>query len=71
MQPHGFKEKFKGAAISMTEMKCLEKRFDAIADRRLSEEHRAFLSELTFNEKGIPVHDGNVAGIDACYIFEK
>lgn len=70
-QQHGFKGEFKGAAISLTEMKSLEKRFDAIADRRLSEEHRNFLSELTFNEKGIPLFRGNVAGIDACYLLEK
>ena len=71
VQQHGFKGKFKGAAISLTEMKSLAKRFDAIMDRRLSEEHRDFLSELTFNDKGIPLYRGSVAGIDACYFFEK
>jgi ubiquinone/menaquinone biosynthesis C-methylase UbiE len=71
MQQHGFKGEFRGAAISLMEMKILEKRFDAIADRRLDEEHRDFLSELTFNEKGIPLYRGSVAGIDACYLFEK
>ena len=70
-QQHGFKGRFKGAAISMTEMKCLGARFDAISDRRLSVEHRDFLSELSFNEKGIPVYQGEVAGIDACYLLEK
>lgn len=71
VQQHGFKGEFKGAAISLTEMKCLEKRFDAIEDRRLGDEQRDFLSELTFNEKGIPLYRGDVAGIDACYLLRK
>ena len=71
VQEHGFVGKFNGAAISLTELKSLGRRFDAIADRRLDDEHRRFLSELTFNEKGIPLHNGHVAGIDACYVFEK
>ena len=52
-------------------MKYLEKRFDAMADRRLNEEHRDFLSRITFNNKGIPIYDNHVAGIDACYSFTK
>jgi len=68
---HRFQGTFEGAAISLTEMKYLEKRFDAMADRRLNEEHRDFLSRITFNNKGIPIYDNHVAGIDACYSFTK
>ena len=71
MRSHGFEGKLKGAAISKTEMKYIGKRLEATEDRRLAEEHRVFLSELTFNEKGIPLHNGVVAGIDACYQLEK
>ena len=71
MCDHGFEGTFKGAAISLRELKCLERRFDAIADRRLPAEHRQFLSALTFDEHGIPRYQGVVAGIDACYSFKK
>lgn len=67
----GFKGIFKGAAISITEMKHLENRFDAISDQRLSNEQRDFLSALTFNNKGVPLIQRDVAGIDACYLFRK
>jgi ubiquinone/menaquinone biosynthesis C-methylase UbiE len=68
---HGFSGIYKGAAISLTEMKCIERRFDAIQDRRLAIEHRDFLSTLTFDKHGIPIHGNSVAGIDACYLFRK
>jgi ubiquinone/menaquinone biosynthesis C-methylase UbiE len=71
MQKNGFKGTFTGSAVSLTEMKCLEKRYDAIKDRRLPSEHRDFLSALTFDKRGIPYYKGSVAGIDACYKFKK
>lgn len=71
MLGHGFEGTFKGAAISLTEMRCLDRRFDAIADRRLPDEHRDFLSNLTFDQYGSPLYKGEVAGIDACYTFRK
>jgi ubiquinone/menaquinone biosynthesis C-methylase UbiE len=71
MRCHGFEGTFKGAAIALAEMKILERRFDAIEDRRLPAEHRNFLSALTFDERGIPLYQGSVAGNDACYIFKK
>ena len=67
----GFDAKFLGAAISLNEMKMLPKRFTAIQTRTLANEHRDFLSQLTFNEKGIPLIKGEVAGIDACYKLTK
>lgn len=68
---HGFEGSFKGASISIDEMRWLGRRFDAIADRRLPAEHRNFLSALTFDEHGIPRYEGVVAGINACYSFKK
>jgi len=67
----GFDAKFLGAAISLNEMKMLPKRFTAMQTRTLADEHRDFLSQLTFNEKGIPLIKGEVAGIDACYRVTK
>lgn len=67
----GFEGHFCGAAISMTEMRILPERIDAINNRNLSREHRDFLSSLKFNEYGHPTYNGAVAGIDACYAFTK
>lgn len=63
----GFKCALKGCAISVFEMRLLPSRFDAVADRRLPAESRAFLYDLTFDDKGRPLHGGAVAGVDACY----
>lgn len=71
MRCHGFEGTFKGAAIAIAEMKILARRFDAIEDRRLAAEHRKFLSALKFDERGIPLYQGSVAGHDACYRFKK
>ncbi len=63
----GFRGSFLGAAISMHEMSLLATRYRAIQDRRLPEEHRAFLRELKFDEFGCPRYRGDVAGIDGVY----
>lgn len=56
-----------GISISTTEMKVLNKRWEAIEDKRLDAESREFLYHLTFDEKGLPLYDGRVAGINlAC-----
>ena len=47
----GFDAEFTGSALSMHEAKILPYRFDAIQDRRLPEECRRFLLELTFDER--------------------
>ncbi|MFK5920726.1 MAG: class I SAM-dependent methyltransferase [Verrucomicrobiota bacterium] len=67
----GFTGEFVGASISLTELRLLPRRFDAIGSRKLAKEHRDFLSELTFNSKGIPISQGAVAGIGGCYKFIK
>jgi hypothetical protein len=36
----------------------------------LPSESRKFLYELTFNERGIPLYRGEVAGVDACFKLE-
>jgi ubiquinone/menaquinone biosynthesis C-methylase UbiE len=71
VEKFGFRGEFTGASGSMTEMRVLNRRFDAISDIRLDEEHRNFLSDLSFNDQGMPIYNGNIAGINACYKFYK
>ncbi len=63
----GFRCRFLGAAISVHEMKMLEHRFAAIEHPRLAAEHRKFLLGLTFDNRGLPWHEGHIAGVDGCY----
>ena len=52
-------------------MQYLPNRIDALKCRKLPKEHREFLSELTFNNRGIPLYKDDVAGINACFRFTK
>jgi SAM-dependent methyltransferase len=56
-----------GNATAVREVEVLPRRFEAILERRLEEEHRRFLLELTFDARGVPHFRGKAAGIDACY----
>lgn len=67
----GFKTKFCGAAISMTEMAMLHHRFSAIANLNFKKEHRDFIKELTYNEQLFPLYKGQVAGIDSVFELRK
>jgi SAM-dependent methyltransferase len=67
----GFTGRFTGASVSVTELSLLPRRFDAIGNRRLAREHRDFLSSLQFDASGHPLHNGQVAGINAHYEFTK
>ena len=59
--------RFLGAALSLHELRLFPQRFDAIMDRRLPAEHRAFLLGLKTDDKGYPLHGGTYAGVDGCY----
>lgn len=67
----GFTGGFTEACISTHEMQLLDFRMAAVHDARLAREHRDFLRMLTFDAYGRPCHEGRVAGIDACFHFEK
>jgi len=71
LRSFGFDGVYLGSSISMHELNALKHRFDAILDIRFEKEHRDFLLELTFDNKKIPIYKGNVAGIDACFLFTK
>lgn len=63
----GFRAQFTGSAISLNEMIWLPQRFEALKDRTLDPEAREFLSSLTFDDRGVPLYRGHVAGVDACF----
>lgn len=67
----GFTSAHLGNAISAFEMQLLPSRFDAILDRRLALAHRRFLADLTFDDRGRPLHEGQVAGVDAVFRLTK
>ena len=67
----GFTGSHIGNAMSLHELGCMESRFAAIADQRYPSEHRDFVSNLTFDPRGFPMHKGDVAGINACFTFFK
>jgi len=59
-----------GNAVSIHELVILPKRFDAIGNPDLEDEHRRFLLELTFDPRGLPYSGDKAAGIDGCYLLE-
>ena len=65
----GLQGELLGCCVANIEMTWLPRRFDAIADRRLSREHREFLTALRFDQAGLPLYHGVHAGIDGCYRF--
>lgn len=66
----GFVSRHLGNAVSVHEMVILPKRFDAILNMDLEEEHRRFLVGLTFDPRGLPYSGDKAAGIDGCYLLE-
>jgi SAM-dependent methyltransferase len=68
---NGFNATFVDAAISTLEMQILPTRFSALQDINLEEEHRQFLYDLSFNDKGWPLYKGKIAGVDAVYELKK
>ncbi len=67
----GLKCTLSGVAISAHEMKLLPSRYEALENQRLNRESREFLYSLTFDERGLPLYNGVVAGVDACYVVTR
>jgi SAM-dependent methyltransferase len=64
----GFSAKTMGAACSLSEMRLLgQTLYEACMDPRLEREHRQFLLQLTYDEKGVPIYKGIPAGIDLVF----
>jgi SAM-dependent methyltransferase len=71
LQEHGLECRFIGSAISLLEMSLLPSRFEAMMHEGLEHQHRDFLAGLRFDDRGVPLHRGAVAGIDAVFEFTK
>lgn len=68
----GLKCQYLGAAISMWETSLYSnKRFEAIMNRNLPEEHRKFLLNLKMDDEGYPRYRDTYAGVDGCYLLEN
>lgn len=67
----GFNCSLIGAAITPLELSILGRRFEAIDDDNVSREHKEFLKNITVDERGFPLYNGVVAGVDAVYKLTK
>jgi len=67
----GFQARHLGNAVSIIEMSLLPQRFTPLMNPDFRTESREFLSQLTFDNRGVPYFEGQAAGIDGCYEFKK
>lgn len=71
MKEYSFKGNLTGCYISSYELSFVERSSTAQSHADLDCEHVEFLKALTYNDKGLPLYDGNIAGIGGCYNFTK
>ena len=68
----GFNGEYVGGYLTEPELKSLKKyRQSALQDERLSNEHKNFLKDLVFDERGFPRYKGKHAGIGGVYRLYK
>lgn len=67
----GLSARLQGCAVSMHEMSLLPTRSAAIGNPLLRDESREFLSELTFDPDGLPMTNGQLAGVDAVFELRR
>jgi len=60
-----------GVSMSSHEMNQLPLRYKALQNTELCLESREFLYNLTFDKRGFPLYNNNVAGINACFKVAK
>lgn len=65
----GFACRMSGAAMSLLELRAMSRRWDALGDKRLPDAHKDFLYTLTLNDRGWPMSNGRVAGLNACFVL--
>lgn len=69
---HGFRAEYLGGYLSDIELKTLKKyRTRSLQDERLPEEHKSFIKNLSFDERGFPMYQGKYAGIGGVYKLYK
>ena len=67
-----FRAEFVGGYLSLHELMLLKKYRDlALDDDRLAQEHRSFVRELTYDNKGHPMYEGKYAGIGGVYKLRR
>ena|SRR5436190_19636755 len=68
----GFRCEYAGAYLSDTELNSYKTSAEAaLADERLADEHKQFISALTFDAEGLPSFNGKYAGIGGVYYLYK
>ncbi|MBD0370368.1 MAG: class I SAM-dependent methyltransferase [Pyrinomonadaceae bacterium] len=68
----GFDCDYAGGYLSDTELASYKKHAKAaLKDARLAEEHKEFIASLSFDEEGLPRHNGHYAGIGGVYWLKK
>ena len=68
----GFSAEYVGGYLSLLELSLLTRyRESSSEDERLAEEHRDFLRDLTFDDRGYPIYRGKHAGIGGVYRLHK
>jgi SAM-dependent methyltransferase len=68
----GLKGTFRGGYVNVQEIEFVNNyRARAMADPRLAEPHRMFISELEFDKLGYPMWHGKYAGAGGVYTIEK
>jgi hypothetical protein len=55
--------------MSLLELRAMPRRWDALGNKQLPDVHREFLSHLTINDRGWPMYNGRVAGLNACFVL--
>jgi ubiquinone/menaquinone biosynthesis C-methylase UbiE len=63
----GFRGKLAGCSVSLSELNLVPTRTAALADPAFPAESRRFLYDLTFDNRGRPMHGEHIAGIGACF----
>lgn len=68
----GFQTEFVGGYLSLHELSILEAyRHKALQDERLADEHKEFLRNLVYDERGYPKYKDKHAGIGGVYRLHK
>ena len=69
---HGFRVEYLGGYLSDTELKTLRKYGKrSLQDECLPEEHKSFIKNLSYDERGFPMYQGKYAGIGGVYKLYK
>jgi ubiquinone/menaquinone biosynthesis C-methylase UbiE len=60
-----------GCSITLSELNLISSRTEALCDSKFPKASREFLYNLSFDNKGRPIHEGQIAGLGACFHLTK